>query len=388
MAITDKYGFTEIPVGTSAWATTYDANMVLVENHLHTHLRLTLGETVSQYDVLYLNASGKACKASTATFPRPAIGMAVEDGVAEDVINAQRVGKITNPSWDFRYLGWAVYLSATAGGVTQVEGSDTQVIGIAYDANTILLRFGYAVAVAATTTTTTSSSTTSTTHTTTTTESGTTSSTASTTSTTSTIPFEGCAGSNASFHDEDCADISDWVDGDGGTGVSSQVTFDTRSCFKFDSGTPAGSANYALRTRDVGTFGNHVVFELETYFETIGEHADLDRLSITLDHADTRFVVVFGSDGLLINDGAVWTEVGIDLVQTGVWQTWLFDIDFTTPASATVDVYLGSSLQEAGVDCSYVRVGTSGLVSIRLRGNTTAHRICYFDFLKIGDDCL
>lgn len=153
MAITDKYSFTEIPIGTSGWATTYDANMSLVESSLHTRLRVTLGETISLYDVLYINSDGKAYKASTSTFPRPAIGMAVEAGVVDDVINIQRVGKITNPAWDFKYLGWAVYLSATAGGVTQVESSETQVIGIAYDAHTILLRFAYAVAIAATTTT-------------------------------------------------------------------------------------------------------------------------------------------------------------------------------------------------------------------------------------------
>jgi len=41
--------------------------------------------------------------------------------------------------------------------------------------------------------------------------------------------------SGGTIKDENCVDISDWTtDGDTGTGVSSQIIFDNKSCFKMD----------------------------------------------------------------------------------------------------------------------------------------------------------
>ncbi len=65
--------------------------------------------------------------------------------------------------------------------------------------------------------------------------------------------------------DEDMADISDWTDFDEGTGESTQVTFDGKSCMKLDA--PNG-ANVAVRDYDPVAVGLSFTFEFSFYIAT------------------------------------------------------------------------------------------------------------------------
>lgn len=189
--------------------------------------------------------------------------------------------------------------------------------------------------------------------------------------------------SNESFLAEDCSDISDWTDLDNDTGESSQVTFDSKSCFKFDSGASTDSPQ-AGRSIDVGSFGNRVVVSFSLYVDAAVK-VGWDCFQFKVTKGDVRLEVIFGSDGIFVNDGSAWNEVGVDLVVLDTWQEWTFDIDFTTPASATVDVYLNGSLVGDGVDCSYELAGTDGKVFLYQFGYATANQISYVDWIKVGD---
>lgn len=190
-----------------------------------------------------------------------------------------------------------------------------------------------------------------------------------------------CFLSNASLKDEDCTAISDWTDQDGGTGVSSDASFDNKLCTKFDVVT-AGGANFAKRFLDVGTFATRVTVSFKAYFETLGTLANNDYFEIELRDTATRLAVRFASDGIYIYDGADWNEVGSDLVTQDTWQEWSFDWNIT---AKNVDVYLNDVLQATDVDCSYDIAGTDGETYITQKGDNT---ICvtYLDFIKIGAD--
>ncbi len=190
--------------------------------------------------------------------------------------------------------------------------------------------------------------------------------------------------SNADIDDEDMADITDWYDDSSGTGDSSQVTFDSKSCMKLDSGSSAG--DYALRNQDVGSFSGTNYFSFNLYHSALGTLANNDFLQIQFLYADVRLKMAFATDGLFVNDGATDNEVGTNLVETGVWQEWTFKVYGTTAATATCDVYLEGSLVASGVDCSATAGFTNGTVYLIQFGGTTTHRISYIDWEKSGSN--
>ena len=179
--------------------------------------------------------------------------------------------------------------------------------------------------------------------------------------------------------DENMADITDWTDGDTGTGESSQVTFDSKSCMKLYSGTTDGVSR---RTKDVGTFGARTVFSYNIYCDSIGLYGTNQELDINAWDGTNRLGIQFCSDGLFIFDGATWNEVGTNLVVQDVWQEWKFDCTW----GATVNVYLNGLLVASNVDCSFAEGGyVNGTIEITQRGYTIRDRLSYIDWLKVTD---
>jgi len=86
---------------------------------------------------------------------------------------------------------------------------------------------------------------------------------------------------------------------------------------------------------------------------------------------------------LFVHDGVSYNEVGTNIVSEGEWQTWQFIIDWTTQ---TVDVYLGSVLQESDVDCSSENAGTEGYVILTQFGYATNNRISYIDSVTVTNN--
>lgn len=191
-------------------------------------------------------------------------------------------------------------------------------------------------------------------------------------------------GANTTHLDEDMAVITDWVNADNINGVSSQVTFEGKSCLKMACSTAAENSR-AHSYRDAGSYGNRVVAELSVYCDAIGTIANVDQATLEIRAATVKLAVSFASDGLFIYDGVSWNEVGTNIVVQGSWQKWVFDIDFTTPVSATVDIYLDDILIASGVDCSYTGTYTDGNVHLLQRGGTTNNQLSYVDYIKIGD---
>jgi len=197
--------------------------------------------------------------------------------------------------------------------------------------------------------------------------------------------------SNASLEDEDCSVITDWVNEDQSPAESTQVTFDGKSCFRFDTNEGAAGNDTARRRKDIGSInglGNRIVFSLKTYCDAIGPQTN-DCFYTSIRRSDWAFIVHFQSDGLFINDGVTITEVGTNLVVQDTWQEWTFDIDLSGGvANAVCDVYLDNILKESDVDCSKTGTYNDGYCYLIMFGYNTDHRIGYVDWFKVGDSFL
>ena len=200
-----------------------------------------------------------------------------------------------------------------------------------------------------------------------------------------------CTVSNGSFLDIACVSGADpgidaWTDGDA-NGESTAVTFDTKSCWKFDGG-PGSSGNFALRSRDIGSLdgvGNTIVISMNIYCDAIGAIASADDVNYSFDRSDWQFALAFGSDGVGISQGGAPIDTGVAVTQD-TWQEWSFDIDLSGGVgSAVCDIYLDNVRVAAGVDCSRDTGGTDGLITLYQFGYFSADRLHYLDWLKVGN---
>ena len=137
---TDKYGLHTIDYGVTGWDSIMTTDMERIDDFIPTRLLVTLGETVSAKDALYLNVNGKYYKALANGIRQPALGLAVEGGNLNDSIRLQIMGETTASGWAWTTAS-GLYLSPTvSGGLTHTEPDDfSQFVAYATSASTILI---------------------------------------------------------------------------------------------------------------------------------------------------------------------------------------------------------------------------------------------------------
>ena len=137
---TTRYDLHEISYSTQGWDSVLATDMQKLDDVIQSRITATLGETVSAYDTLYLNANNKFYKAIADGSSQPALGLAVEGGDLDDEIRLHVMGEITNTSWTWATPGAKLYLSTTvSGAITDVEpGSNIQAVGYSLSATKIM----------------------------------------------------------------------------------------------------------------------------------------------------------------------------------------------------------------------------------------------------------
>jgi hypothetical protein len=197
------------------------------------------------------------------------------------------------------------------------------------------------------------------------------------------LPTGGDNESNTTYKYENCSDISDWNNQDSGNAASTQATFDSREVFKILGGA-TGGGNTAKIDLDLGTFGDDVTTTIRLYHEDLGTQADVDHFALEIDTLEWRMVIRFGTDGLFVYDGGTWNEIGTNIVDVDTWTTWTFQMDFD---AETANIWKDGVSVATGVDVSYIG-DTDGMIDILQYSNTTANRLTYIDYIKVGDDIL
>ena len=181
--------------------------------------------------------------------------------------------------------------------------------------------------------------------------------------------------------DVNCANISNWSDNDFINGESTQVTFDTQSCFKFDTNA-ASAANEAIR-RKLSMYSNNYSIEIKIYLDAISASEE-NSFSLYYNNGIIRFLVNFRSDGLFVYSGGSYNEAGANLAVQDTWQTWRFDVTGGTAGTAKVNIYLNNILQASDVECINADAGDPGRIELKMRGANVNDRIGYVDYIKIG----
>lgn len=189
--------------------------------------------------------------------------------------------------------------------------------------------------------------------------------------------------------DEDGESISDWTEDSAGMGG---VIIDPAGQIKFQAGS-TGSGDYARIKRTIDSPPNLFTMEIKTYFDALYESPGYPPLRLRYGDGSWQFLAYFKSTGLTIyKAGSLTTEVGSGIVKyntTAAWQTWRFQVDKTTPASATVEVFLkedgGVFASQGTFDCDYEPgSGTDGEISLELSSVASYAQRCHVKYLKIA----
>lgn len=138
---TDLYDLHTIDYSVQGWDAILTTDMEKLDDVIHTRILATAGETIAQYDAVYLESDGKYDKALADGSQQPAIGLALESANLDDEFRIQRIGPITDTGWSWATVSVKVYLDAsTPGALTDVKpSSDTQMIGFVLSATSIFI---------------------------------------------------------------------------------------------------------------------------------------------------------------------------------------------------------------------------------------------------------
>lgn len=138
---TDKYDLHTIDYSVQGWDSVLATDMEKLDDIIHSRIEATAGETIAQYDAVYLEADEKYDKALADGTQQPSVGLAFESATLDDEFRIQRIGPITNAGWAWATVGVKVYLdTSTPGALTDVKpGSNAQMMGFALSATSIFI---------------------------------------------------------------------------------------------------------------------------------------------------------------------------------------------------------------------------------------------------------
>lgn len=178
--------------------------------------------------------------------------------------------------------------------------------------------------------------------------------------------------------DEDMEDITDWTDEDLGDGVSQENPAGQMEC-----SAPSTAGSQGRRIRDIGSMPTVFTIEMRANHDLLGTTGNGDTAFLNVERAGLQVQIRFGTDGLFINDGASYNEVGTNIVDTATWNIWKFIVNAAAgDASATCKVYK-NSIYQGTADCSKTGTYTDGKITLTTVFQTTA-TLKHIDYIKIG----
>jgi hypothetical protein len=184
--------------------------------------------------------------------------------------------------------------------------------------------------------------------------------------------------------DDDCSSLADWTIEDTGTGQTSQVTFDSRSCFKMDAG-PGGSWAQ-ITSKHLGNFGDFATIEVTTYFDSLEATTGGGAFNLRIFENPRIIRFMFFSDGLYYHHPTYGLrEVGTNLVQLSTWQTWTIilkkKIVYSTE-TRLADVWFNGDLVAEDLSFTYSPSGLNGYIRFT---NLAANQSAHIDSVRVAD---
>lgn len=192
----------------------------------------------------------------------------------------------------------------------------------------------------------------------------------------------------ASFNDLDfTGDLvaSTWTETNVGNMDTTQATFDSKSCFRFNqTGTP-DILDYLTLTKSLAvSIGKRFKIEIPVYFDKF-QHSLLENFYFKY-QVDSSYQFVFASDGYRISVGKAVPgrvgDVGITLSED-TWYTLIFYVDAEVCSTATADVYINDTYYGT-YPCTISGSGTAGDMTFYCSGKYVATDV-YIDYLTIDE---
>lgn len=182
------------------------------------------------------------------------------------------------------------------------------------------------------------------------------------------------------------ANLDDWTDQDAVNGVSMASTFDAYSVL--DQATGSANTNNRASVQQVGnSISDTARMSFRVYLDKVEERATLNCQQIYYYNEDgDGLFIMLAQEGLYLYNGEAWNLIAADLVAEDEWITYDFVPDYTTPASATTDIYINGVLAVSGADCSYEASGSDGHVQFNLLGYTIDNLQTYVDYIYVGEE--
>lgn len=175
--------------------------------------------------------------------------------------------------------------------------------------------------------------------------------------------------------------LGTWADADTDTGVSE---IDPAGQLRLDTKLSAAGDGQAGRYKTIVSCPDLATMNMRLYCDALGA-AWNDGLQLSYGTATWKFVCYFHTGGLIIlKTGGANTEVGVDIVSTGVWVDWRFQIDKSGGEAAAVVEVFKDNVSQGTVDCDYEVASSNGLIQAALRGYLTDNLVCHIDYLRIA----
>jgi hypothetical protein len=185
---------------------------------------------------------------------------------------------------------------------------------------------------------------------------------------------------------EDFYGISQWLSGDAGNGVSE---ISPAGYLRLD-GNAHANPNGAVRAKITINPPATFTLEIKLKHTALGTIANLDSFSLFYYSGTWKFNVTIAKKtttyGLYITSAAgANVEVGTNLVSLATDQTWRFQVNKTTPASATVNVFLAGTQVGTNADCGYCPgAWEDGWFQINQLGYVTSDMLTVIDYIRVG----
>ncbi len=186
-----------------------------------------------------------------------------------------------------------------------------------------------------------------------------------------------------SLFEDDCSSLNGWSTDHVGSGTATQVTYDSKSCFKLDSGASTSSRSRIYKTGI--NFNSSMVIELSTYLDDIGTPANGEQLILRVQPTTlARLNITFSTDGLILNGNPADFNLGT-LCTEDEWINWRFEIIQLSSSLFNVKTYKNNTYITTTYDAGALASVTGESIYLTQFGNTIANKLSYIDSFNLSN---
>lgn len=180
-----------------------------------------------------------------------------------------------------------------------------------------------------------------------------------------------------------------WTNSNVGNGTVTQTAFDSKECYKFDSGAISSNDRAGIYRTISASDEVNFTAELQMYFDALGAGGDGDYSAIILESGTYRCWIRFDTAGIYIisEDGSTYNKVSgsENFITADTWFTFMFSTIFH---ARIMEVWVKDEndnwLFLGSFSTGSTTTDNNTRIHIYQYGYTTANRIMYVNYVKVN----